>query len=156
MRRLACDFPLADNPYAQQAFARRYDTGRQSALPMYLQQQHYAAIREHSPRLHSHHCSLTDFLVNRPSQSLDAYLFLDAQDWMDDAQLNALWREVTRTAARGARVVFRTGGSASPLETRLAPQVRAAWCTDPDHNRELHRRDRAAIYGGVHLYIKQT
>ncbi|MNT28593.1 hypothetical protein D3C72_1642890 [compost metagenome] len=75
---------------------------------------------------------------------------------MDDAQLNALWREVTRTAARGARVVFRTGGSASPLETRLAPQVRAAWHTDPDHNRELHRRDRAAIYGGVHLYIKQT
>ena len=49
MRRLACDFPLADNPYAQQAFARRYDTGRQSALPMYLQQQHYAAIREHRP-----------------------------------------------------------------------------------------------------------
>lgn len=156
MRRLACDFPLADNPYAQQAFARRYDTGRQSALPMYLQQQHYAAIREHSTRLHSHHCSLTDFLVNRPSHSLDAYLFLDAQDWMDDDQLNALWREVTRTAARGARVVFRTGGSASPLETRLAPQVRAAWRTDPDHNRELHRRDRAAIYGGVHLYIKQT
>jgi S-adenosylmethionine-diacylglycerol 3-amino-3-carboxypropyl transferase len=83
-------------------------------------------------------------------------VFLDAQDWMDDTQLNALWRQVTRTAAPGARVVFRTGGSASPLERRLAPQLLACWETDPAYNRQLHQRDRAAIYGGVHVYIKRT
>lgn len=156
MRRLACDFPLDENPYAQQAFARRYDTSNQRALPRYLQQAHYTAIRQQLAALHLHHQSLTDFLDERAPQSLDAYALLDAQDWMDDAQLNALWRHITRTAAPGARVVFRTGGSRSPLEGRLAPQLLACWHTDPAYNRQLHQRDRAAIYGGVHVYTKRT
>ncbi|WP_147692845.1 DUF3419 family protein [Vogesella mureinivorans] len=156
MRRLACDFPLSENPYAQQAFARRYDTDNQRSLPLYLQQAHYHTIRQQLGKLQLHHHSLTDFLDERAPQSLDAYVFLDAQDWMDDTQLNALWRQVTRTAAPGARVVFRTGGSASPLERRLAPQLLACWETDPNYNRQLHQRDRAAIYGGVHVYIKRT
>ncbi|SCK22302.1 DUF3419 family protein [Vogesella sp. LIG4] len=156
MRRLACDFPLAANPFAQQAFARRYDIGQQEALPMYLQSRHYESIRHNLTRLLGHHGSMTDFLDGCAPQSLDAYLLLDAQDWMDDAQLNALWRQITRTAAPGARVVFRTGGSRSPLEGRLAPQLMACWHTDPDYNRSLHARDRAAIYGGVHLYCKRT
>jgi hypothetical protein len=66
--------------------------------------------------VHGHHTTLTAFLQHQPNNSLDAYLFLDAQDWMDQGQLTGLWREVTRTATQGARVVFRTGGSQSPLE----------------------------------------
>jgi len=156
LRRLACDFPLAANPFAQQAFARRYDVAQQEALPMYLQSRHYESIRHNLPRLLGHHGNMTDFLDGCAPQSLDGYLLLDAQDWMDDAQLNALWRQITRTAAPGARVVFRTGGSRSPLEGRLAPQLLACWHTEPEVNRRLHARDRAAIYGGVHLYHKRT
>lgn len=156
LQRLACDFPLAGNPFAQQAFARRYDLTQQEALPMYLQSRHYETIRHNLSRLLSHHGSLTDFLDGCAPQSLDGYLLLDAQDWMDDAQLNALWRQITRTAAPGARVVFRTGGSRSPLEGRLAPQLLTCWHTDPATNRSLHARDRSAIYGGVHVYSKRT
>ena len=155
MRHLACDFPLNENCFAHQAFARRYDTSCQTALPLYLQEQHFQAIRSHIDRVHGHHTTLTAFLQHQPNNSLDAYLFLDAQDWMDQGQLTGLWREVTRTATQGARVVFRTGGSQSPLEEKLPSGILQQWETDPEHNRRLYATDRSAIYGGMHLYRKR-
>ena len=38
---------------------------------------------------------------------------------MNDAQLNALWREITRTARPGARVIFRTAAEPSLLPGRV-------------------------------------
>jgi len=154
MRHLACDFPLDDNCFAHQAFARRYDSSKQSALPMYLQQQHYKSVRSHIDRLYPHHTSLTGFLKQQPRASMDAFLFLDAQDWMDQQQLTALWEEVSRTAAPGAKVVFRTGGSQSPLESKLPASILNVWHTDAERNRQLYAADRSAIYGGMHLYQK--
>lgn len=152
LRRLACDWPIAENCFAGQAFGRRYDTATQSALPMYLQEQHYATIRAGLDKVHAHHTTLTAFLQYRPAQSMDAYLFLDAQDWMDAAQLTELWQEVTRTAAPRARVVFRTGGSVSPLEKTLPANILDCWRTDAGRNAELFKQDRSAIYGGLHVY----
>lgn len=154
MRHLACDFPLEENCFAQQAFARRYNIHQQTALPMYLQQQYFQTIKQHIERVQTHHTSLTAFLNTQAAASMDAYLFLDAQDWMDKTQLTELWREVTRTAAPGAKVVFRTGGSASPLEQQLPAELLTAWHTDQTNNRQLYARDRSAIYGGMHVYQK--
>lgn len=154
LRHLACDFPLEQNCFAHQAFARRYDTSNQAALPMYLQKNHFPALRNNIDRIYPHHTSLTDFLRQQPRASMDAYLFLDAQDWMDQQQLTELWQQVSRTAAAGAKVVFRTGGSASPLEQMLPAHLLAAWHTDPEQNRRLYASDRSAIYGGMHLYQK--
>ncbi|MDE2427846.1 MAG: DUF3419 family protein [Burkholderiales bacterium] len=154
MRHLACDFPLDQNCFAQQAFGRRYDVHKQAALPMYLQQQHFPTLRQNIDRLHAHHTTLTDFLRQQPRASMDAYLFLDAQDWMDQQQLSELWEEVTRTAAPGAKVVFRTGGSESMLERQLPASLLNHWHTDVERNRALYATDRSAIYGGMHLYQK--
>lgn len=153
MRRLACDYPLGENCFAAQAFARRYDPNRPEQLPMYLQPRHYQTLTQHLDRLHWHHTNLTHFLQGQPAGSFDAYLFLDAQDWMDASQLTELWTEVNRTAKPGARVVFRTGGSESPLEGMLPADVLAPWSTDRAYNRDLYARDRSAIYGGMHLYV---
>jgi S-adenosylmethionine-diacylglycerol 3-amino-3-carboxypropyl transferase len=152
MRRLACAWPIQENCFAQQAFQRRYDTSKQSALPMYLQQEHYPSIKKNLDRLHTHHQTLTQFLENRPDQSLHGFLFLDAQDWMDVNQLTALWKQVSRTATPGARVVFRTGGKCSPLEAMLPLEILKLWQTNPVENEALLLKDRSAIYGGVHVY----
>lgn len=154
MRHLSCDFPLDQNCFAQQAFGRRYDIRRQTALPMYLQQAHFFSLRRNIDRLHAHHLTLTDFLRTQPRASMDAYVFLDAQDWMDKQQLTSLWEEVNRTAAPGAKVVFRTAGQSSPLEPALPPALLSSWHTDTERNRALHAIDRSAIYGGMHLYQK--
>jgi S-adenosylmethionine-diacylglycerol 3-amino-3-carboxypropyl transferase len=156
MRHLACDFPLDQNCFAHQAFARCYDTNTQTALPMYLQKRYFSSLRNNIDRIYPHHTNLTDFLRQQPRASMDAYLFLDAQDWMDKRQLTELWEQVSRTAAPEAKVVFRTGGSESPLEKMLPPQLLSAWHTDTAHNRRLYASDRSAIYGGMHLYIKNT
>ncbi len=152
MRHLACDFPYESNCFAAQAFARRYDTNKPEQLPMYLQPAHYSSIRDRAGRIHPHHTTLTEFLKSRASGSMDAFVFLDAQDWMDDAQLEALWTEVTRTARADARVLFRTGGTESILEGRLPAELMSQWRTDRARNKALYATDRSAIYGGVHVY----
>ncbi len=71
---------------------------------------------------------------------------------MNDEQLNALWSEITRTAAANARVIFRTAAEPSLLPGRVEPQILDRWEYQADTSRTLHDRDRSSIYGGFHLY----
>ncbi|MGE0008607.1 MAG: DUF3419 family protein [Parvibaculaceae bacterium] len=152
LRRLACDFPLEENYFAWQAFARRYDTGEAAALPLYLQRGNFPAVRRGAERITPCLGSFTQCLKGHPAGSLDRYVLLDAQDWMSDAQLGELWSEITRTARPGARVVFRTAGEASLLPGRVAADILERWTYEAERSRSLGGLDRSAIYGGFHLY----
>ncbi len=72
---------------------------------------------------------------------------------MDDSKLNDLWREITRTAQPGARVIFRTAGPDSILPGRVEDRILERWRYDAKRSEQLNRRDRSSIYGGFHLYI---
>jgi S-adenosylmethionine-diacylglycerol 3-amino-3-carboxypropyl transferase len=72
---------------------------------------------------------------------------------MDDAQLNHLWTEITRTARPGARVLFRTAAEPSLLPGRVSDAVLDLWDYRAEQSLDFTARDRSAIYGGVHLYI---
>ena len=72
---------------------------------------------------------------------------------MTDDQLDALWRQITRTAKPGARVIFRTAAEPSLLTGRLDPDLLGRWRYEETLSRELTDRDRSAIYGGFHLYV---
>ncbi|MDI7863767.1 DUF3419 family protein [Rhizobiaceae bacterium n13] len=154
LEKLACHFPLRENYFAWQAFARRYPSSNEGFMPTYLQAENYAAIRECADRVTVHHASFTELLAGRPAASADRYVLLDAQDWMTDAQINALWTEVTRTAAPGARVIFRTAAEKSVIEGRLSPAIRDQWSYLEARSQELNTLDRSAIYGGFHIYEK--
>ena len=157
VERLACDFPIADNYFAWQAFGRSYDVEARAAVPAYLRPDTYEVIRARTDRVEVHHASLTDFLSRQPAQSLHRYVLLDAQDWMNVQQLNALWKEIDRTAnTRDARVIFRTAGPISPLPRKLAPELLAPWSYLEDEGRALHARDRSSIYGGFHIYARRS
>jgi S-adenosylmethionine-diacylglycerol 3-amino-3-carboxypropyl transferase len=71
---------------------------------------------------------------------------------MDDAALTQLWREITRTARPGARVIFRTAGEPTILPGRVPESVLSRWQYEDETSRVLTARDRSAIYGGFHLY----
>ncbi|OYX26347.1 MAG: S-adenosylmethionine--diacylglycerol 3-amino-3-carboxypropyl transferase [Rhodobacterales bacterium 32-66-7] len=152
IRKLVCDFPIAENYFAWQALARRYQPAADAALPPYLQPRNFDLVAAHADRVSVHNRSLTDLLVEKPARSVDAFVLLDAQDWMTDAQLNALWLQITRAARPGARVIFRTGGKADILPGRLAPGLLDQWSHDAEASATGHARDRSAIYGGFHLY----
>jgi S-adenosylmethionine-diacylglycerol 3-amino-3-carboxypropyl transferase len=91
-------------------------------------------------------------LASKPARSLDAYVLLDAQDWMTDEQLSALWNEIVRTAKPGARVIFRTAGEETILPGRVPDAVLSRFSYDRDRCRQLTAKDRSSIYGGFHLY----
>jgi S-adenosylmethionine-diacylglycerol 3-amino-3-carboxypropyl transferase len=153
VRHLACDFPIGDNYFAWQAFGRAYDLEHRQAVPDYLRAENYPRLRERAHRVVTKLASMTDFLAGEPAGSLDRYVLLDAQDWMSGEQQNALWREIDRTAAAGARVIFRTAAEEAKLAETLAPTVISRWHYERELSRSLLARDRSAIYGGFHLYI---
>lgn len=153
LEKLACDFPLEDNYFAWQAFGRRYGRGSSASLPPYLQPAHYNTVKDRAARVTMLHANMTDMLAAADAASFDRYIFLDAQDWMSDAQLIQLWSEVTRTARPGARVLFRTAAEPSLLPGRLPEALLDHWEYRAVESQDYTRRDRSAIYGGVHLYI---
>jgi S-adenosylmethionine-diacylglycerol 3-amino-3-carboxypropyl transferase len=152
VRRLVCDFPVTRNYFLWQAFHRGYSTAPGASVPPYLEPQAFPQIAARAARIRVLNRSLTDHLAERDSAALDAYVLLDAQDWMNDAQLTSLWSQITRTARPGARVLFRTGGAADILPGRVPDVLLARWAYDADASARAFAQDRSAIYGGVHLY----
>lgn len=155
LEKLCCHFLLKDNYFAWQAFMRRYPKPEEGVLPTYLQEQHYSTIRDTADRVTVDHASFTELLTKKPAGSVDRYVLLDAQDWMNPRQLNELWTEITRTAAEGARVIFRTAAEESILNGKLAADLLAQWDYHADRSQSLNRQDRSAIYGGFHIYEKR-
>jgi len=154
VRRLACGHSLDDNYFTWQAFGRRYDVEGRRALPEYLKRENYERIKPRTGRVQTHMTSLHAFLMSQPDDSLDRFVFLDAQDWMKPEEIVALWNEVARTGRPGTRVIFRTASSRSPVEEVLPRQLRKRFSYDRTLSQQLHEQDRSAIYGGFHVYEK--
>jgi S-adenosylmethionine-diacylglycerol 3-amino-3-carboxypropyl transferase len=155
LERLACDFDLSRNYFAWQAFGHRYATGGEGPLPPYLQREKYDALRARADNVGVVHASLTEHLSRQPAASFDAYVLLDAQDWMTDEQLNALWSEIVRTAKPGARVIFRTAGEETILPGRVPDAILSRFSYDAETCRAWTANDRSSIYGGFHRYVLQ-
>jgi S-adenosylmethionine-diacylglycerol 3-amino-3-carboxypropyl transferase len=153
LERLACAFRIDDNYFAWQAFGRGYARDENGPLPPYLRRDNFGTMRARAGRVEVLNRSFTEYLQGCEDASRDRYILLDAQDWMNDAQLNALWREITRTAKPGARVIFRTAAKPSLLPGRVAPEILARWDYRETESLGFTARDRSAIYGGFHLYV---
>jgi S-adenosylmethionine-diacylglycerol 3-amino-3-carboxypropyl transferase len=152
LRRLATGFPLEDNYFAWQAFGRGYAPDHEDGLPIYLQRRHFETLRARADRIRLRRRSVTDLLQSQPRASVDAVVLLDAQDWMTTLQLNDLWSALAIACRPGARIVFRTAGSASVLPGRVDPLTLRQFDYDEPASQALHAKDRSAIYGGFHLY----
>ena len=153
VRRLACDFPIEDNYFAWQAFARRYDVENRCAVPDYLKEQNYATLKANADRLSTKVGSATDEIKNRPSGAFNRFVFLDAQDWMDADAMTDLWSSIAEKSEPGSRIIFRTAGESSPLETNLPDELRARFVYEKELSENLFKLDRSSIYGGFHLYV---
>jgi S-adenosylmethionine-diacylglycerol 3-amino-3-carboxypropyl transferase len=151
--KLACGFPMSENYFAWQAFGRSYSRSEDGPLPPYLKRENFDAIRERAGRVKVVQGSLTDTLDAEPPESFDAFVLLDAQDWMTDAQLNALWSSILRTARPGARVIFRTAATESVLPGRVDETILSRLAYAAERSRELGAADRSSIYGGFHVYV---
>ena len=153
LRKLACDFDLKDNYFAWQAFNRAYSREPDASVPPYLEARNFPLVKARTDRVEINHITFTKLLLRQPDRSLDRYVLLDAQDWMDDATLTELWTEITRTARPGARVIFRTAGTETILPGRVPDAVLGRWTYEAETSHRLSAEDRSAIYGAFHLYV---
>lgn len=88
--KLACDFDIGSNYFAHQAFGRSYGKSEGASLPPYLEATNYHGMVTRSGRVDIRHANFIEFLMQSADASLDRYVLLDAQDWMNDGQLNQL------------------------------------------------------------------
>lgn len=151
--RLACDFPIDENYFAWQAFARKYDTEHRKAIPEYLKKECFDTLRSNSHRLTTKVISATDEICGNPAATFNRFVFLDAQDWMNAAQITELWTAIAQKAEPGSRIIFRTAGAVSPLDAALPPELLSRFTYEKETSERLFKQDRASIYGGFHLYM---
>lgn len=117
-----------------------------------MQRKHFDTLRARADRVRLQQRSVTDVLKNQPRASVDGVALLDAQDWMTDQQLNALWQAIVIACRPGARIVFRTAGRASVLPSRVHQPVLERFDHDEAMSKAMLAKDRSAVYGGFHLY----
>ncbi len=151
--RLAGAAKSSENYFLWQAFSHGYAPAAEGrALPPYLARENFEAMRTRARQLHLVHESVTGFLARQEAGSFDRYVLLDAQDWMDERSLTALWSQIGRTARPGSRVVFRTAGTLPPFTPYLQSGAWSGWRRLDALSDTLHARDRSGIYGNFHVY----
>jgi S-adenosylmethionine-diacylglycerol 3-amino-3-carboxypropyl transferase len=153
--RLINGHPNATNYFAWQALHRRYPGPGDRCLPLYLQASQFERMRDGAGLIIPVHANLRLFLESLPAREVDAVVLLDSQDWMAPEEIRALWTGIDRTGSDNVRVIFRTAGKESPLESDELAPLRLVWHRDEERSALGFERDRSGIYGGFHCYIRR-
>jgi S-adenosylmethionine-diacylglycerol 3-amino-3-carboxypropyl transferase len=150
--RLIDGHPNETNYFAWQALSRKYAGPDDRCLPAYLQRRQFERMRDGAGLIIPVHANLRLFLESLPAREVDAVVLLDSQDWMAADEIRALWNAIDRTGSNNVRVIFRTAGAASPLDSAELAPLRQVWRRDEARSAIGFARDRSGIYGGFHCY----
>ena len=152
-KKLAVEYPIYENYFAWQAFARKYDTENRQAIPEYLKKENYGVLKANADKLKTKTGSVTEEIKQNEFGKFNRFVFLDAQDWMNRETMTELWQAIAEKSEAGSRIIFRTAGASSPIEKNLPKDLLEKFAYEEDFSKELFKQDRASIYGGFHLYI---
>ena len=144
--------PNETNYFAWQALSRKYAGPDDRCLPAYLQRSQFERMRNGAGLVIPVHANLRPFLESLPAREVDAVVLLDSQDWMAADEIRALWNAIDRTGSDNVRVIFRTAGRESPLDSAELAPLQQIWCRDEKRSAIGFARDRSGIYGGFHCY----
>jgi S-adenosylmethionine-diacylglycerol 3-amino-3-carboxypropyl transferase len=150
--RLINGHPNETNYFAWQALHRSYAGPGDRCLPPYLQRSQFERMQNGAGLIIPVHANLRLFLESLPAREVDAVVLLDSQDWMAPDEIRALWNAIDRTGSDNVRVIFRTAGVESPLESPELASLRQSWCRDEKRSAIGFAQDRSGIYGGFHCY----
>jgi S-adenosylmethionine-diacylglycerol 3-amino-3-carboxypropyl transferase len=150
--RLINGHPNETNYFAWQALHRAYPGPGDRCLPPYLQACQFERMRNGAGLIIPVHANLRRFLESLPAREVDAVILLDSQDWMAPEEIRALWNAIDRTGSDNVRVIFRTAGVESPLESAELASLRQIWHRDEERSAVGFAQDRSGIYGGFHCY----
>ena len=153
--RLINGHPNETNYFAWQALHRSYPGPGDRCLPPYLQRSQFARMRNDAGLIIPVHANLRQFLEGLPAREVDAVVLLDSQDWMAPEEIRALWDAIDRAGSDSVRIIFRTAGTDSPLESEELAPLREIWLRDDERSDIGFQLDRSGIYGGFHCYVRR-
>jgi S-adenosylmethionine-diacylglycerol 3-amino-3-carboxypropyl transferase len=153
--RLINGHPNETNYFAWQALHRSYAGPGDCCLPPYLQRRQFARMRNDAGLIIPVHGNLRQFLKGLPAREVDAVVLLDSQDWMAPEEIRALWDAIDRAGSDSVRIIFRTAGVDSPLESAELAPLREIWWRDEERSDIGFQLDRSGIYGGFHCYVRR-
>ena len=139
-----CDIPTIDNYFLHEMLTGRYPVERLNGVPPYLTCAGARAIAEGRGSLLLVDAAMTDHLRSLPPRSVNCFALSNICEWMSEDEIRALFQEVERTAAPGARVVVRNfvGHTALPAGlTRLR--------VDKALGEALTRTDRSVVQARI-------
>jgi S-adenosylmethionine-diacylglycerol 3-amino-3-carboxypropyl transferase len=147
--KLACGFAINDNFSPGRPF--RAGTARRRNVRCHptCRKNWQTPCAKRAERVTVRHANMTEHLARQDALAR-RYVLLDAQDWMTDGQLNALWQEIT--TARPARACCSAPPRHPACCRAVAMTLLARWRYHDALSLDLTTRDRSSIYGGVHLY----
>ena len=99
--------PVRENYFLHQMLTGLYPAGANGGVPPYLTAAGTATVAAGRDRLALVDGGMTDYLRTRADRSVDCFALSNIGEWMTDAEVGVLFREVLRTAAPGARLVYR-------------------------------------------------
>jgi S-adenosylmethionine-diacylglycerol 3-amino-3-carboxypropyl transferase len=121
-RRLAeraiTELPVSSNYFLHQMLSGRYPVGEPDGVPPYLSGAGAFAVATAGERLVLVDGSMTSHLRTQPAGSVHCFALSNICEWMTEPEVDALFREVLRTAAPGARLVYRNFVGWTPLPAR--------------------------------------
>jgi S-adenosylmethionine-diacylglycerol 3-amino-3-carboxypropyl transferase len=110
-RRLAehalTELPASSNYFLHQMLTGRYPAEEPDGVPPYLSTAGAEVVAASQDRLQLVDGGMTEYLRRRPAASVHGFALSNICEWMTQAQIDELFREVIRTAAPGARLVYR-------------------------------------------------
>jgi len=141
------DLPAASNYFLHQMLTGSYPADEPDGVPPYLSGSGAEVVGaaaashgEDTGRLLLIDGGMTEYLRTRPDASVHGFALSNICEWMTPPEIDALFREVVRTAAPGARLVYRNFVDWTELP---------AWCERvvPDEalGARLSREDRSVV-----------
>jgi S-adenosylmethionine-diacylglycerol 3-amino-3-carboxypropyl transferase len=105
--RALTEIPTRDNYFLHEMLTGRYPVQEPDGLPPYLTRTSVARAADATERLTVVDGAMTTYLRTCADRSIDGFALSNICEWLDGRHIDELFAEIARTAAVGARVVFR-------------------------------------------------
>jgi S-adenosylmethionine-diacylglycerol 3-amino-3-carboxypropyl transferase len=139
--RALTELPTRDNYFLHEMLTGTYPVREPTGVPPYLTAGGRARIASAAQTLSLVDGSVTAYLRSCPPRSIDGFALSNIGEWLDEDGLDALFRDVARTARPGARLVIRNFVG----WTEVPERWRSAIVERPGYGERLIRRDRSLV-----------
>ncbi len=144
-RHALVDLPAHDNYFLAQICLGRYLS--EQAMPPYLLEQHFPALRENVRRIEIVTGEIEEILATLPDATIDGFNLSNVFEWVSPAVFERTLREIHRVARPGARLCYRN----LLVHRRHPPSLDTHFVADDELAQRLLYEDRSFVYSNFEI-----